>query len=101
MYSETIRNLNEINTKSRDIIYNNNNTRLNQVKTLLQYIADDIHNRNRQATAFSLLKSILTRDIVLPEIPELLVSLNFCKVEFSANIIGYEYIMSEYALFSV
>ena len=45
-----------------------------EVKTLLTYIADDIHNRNRQATAFSLLKSILSRDIVLPEIPELLVS---------------------------
>ena len=45
-----------------------------EVKTLLQYIADDIHNRSRQATAFSLLKSILSRDIVLPEIPELLVS---------------------------
>ncbi|KAL5266183.1 hypothetical protein ACHWQZ_G003559 [Mnemiopsis leidyi] len=43
-----------------------------EVKTLLTYIADDIHNRNRQATAFSLLKSILSRDIVLPEIPELL-----------------------------
>eukprot|EP00116_Pleurobrachia_bachei_P014887 sb/3475149/ len=39
-----------------------------ELKALLQYIADDIHNRNRQATAFSLLKSILSRDIVLPEL---------------------------------
>ena len=43
-----------------------------QVKTLLQYIADDIHNRNRQASAFSLLRALLSRDIVLQEIPELL-----------------------------
>ena len=43
-----------------------------QTHTLLQYIADDIHNRNRQSTAFSLLKSILSRDLVHSEIPDLL-----------------------------
>ena len=43
-----------------------------QTQTLLQYIADDIHNRNRQSTAFSLLKSILSRDLIHPEIPDLL-----------------------------
>ncbi|KAJ8865827.1 hypothetical protein PR048_033349 [Dryococelus australis] len=43
-----------------------------QLKTLLLYAEQDIHDYSRQATAFSLLKAILARKLVAPEIHDVM-----------------------------
>nr|CAD7588809.1 unnamed protein product [Timema genevievae] len=43
-----------------------------QLKTLLLYAEQDIHDHSRQATAFSLLKAILSRKLVVPEMGEVM-----------------------------
>lgn len=41
-----------------------------QLKILLMYAEQDLHDHNRQATAFALLKAIIARKLVIPEIHE-------------------------------
>ncbi|XP_064596875.1 small subunit processome component 20 homolog [Liolophura sinensis] len=43
-----------------------------QLKVLLSFCEEDIHDFNRQGTAFTLLKAILSRKVVLPEVHELM-----------------------------
>lgn len=43
-----------------------------QLKALLLYAEQDIHDHNRQATAFNLLKAIIARKLIVPEIHEVM-----------------------------
>lgn len=43
-----------------------------QVKTLLLYAEQDMYDFNRQATAFALLKAVLARKLVVPEIHDVM-----------------------------
>ncbi|CAG9859449.1 unnamed protein product [Phyllotreta striolata] len=54
----------------RDVNYYNIDS--NQSKILLLYVEQDIHNYERQATAFNLLKSILSKKINAPELAEVM-----------------------------
>lgn len=40
----------------------------NQLKALLMYVEQDMHDHDRQATAFGLLKAIISRKLIVPEI---------------------------------
>lgn len=40
----------------------------NQLKALLMYVEQDMHDYDRQATAFGLLKAIISRKLIVPEI---------------------------------
>ncbi|XP_033113828.1 small subunit processome component 20 homolog isoform X2 [Anneissia japonica] len=43
-----------------------------QLQVLLSYVEEDIHDHTRQATAFSLLKAILTRQLMVPEMHDVI-----------------------------
>ena len=43
-----------------------------QLKLLLMYVEQDLYNFNRQATAFVLLKSIITRKLIVQELHDLM-----------------------------
>ncbi|KAJ8971910.1 hypothetical protein NQ314_000481 [Rhamnusium bicolor] len=45
---------------------------ISQLKALLLYAEQDIHDHDRQATAFNLLKAIITRKLIVPEINEVM-----------------------------
>lgn len=45
---------------------------VDQLKTLLLYTEQDLHNHDRQATAFSLLKAIISRKFIAPEIHDVM-----------------------------
>ncbi|KAJ8922426.1 hypothetical protein NQ315_004372 [Exocentrus adspersus] len=44
----------------------------NQLKALLLYAEQDMHDHDRQATAFNLLKAIIARKLIVPEINEVM-----------------------------
>ena len=53
-----------------------------QLKVLLGYAEQDIHDYTRQGTAFTLLKAILNRKLITPEMNEVIVKVNkrlFCR----------------------
>lgn len=54
----------------RDAKYHTIDT--NQLKILLLYAEQDIHDHDRQATAFGLLKAIVARKLVVPEIHDVM-----------------------------
>lgn len=54
----------------RDVKYYTIDT--NQLKALLLYAEQDMHDHDRQATAFSLLKAIIARKLIVPEINEVM-----------------------------
>ncbi|XP_056635303.1 small subunit processome component 20 homolog isoform X1 [Diorhabda sublineata] len=54
----------------REVTYHTIDT--NQLKILLLYVEQDIHNYERQATAFNLLKAILSRKINAPELSDVM-----------------------------
>ncbi|CAG9761397.1 unnamed protein product [Ceutorhynchus assimilis] len=54
----------------RDVQYYTVDT--NQLKVLLMYVEQDMHDHDRQATAFGLLKAIISRKLIVPEIHEVM-----------------------------
>ncbi|XP_023930047.1 small subunit processome component 20 homolog [Lingula anatina] len=54
----------------RDVKFHSVDT--NQLQILLGYVEEDMHDFNRQATAFGLLKAILSRKLLVPEIHEII-----------------------------
>uniref|UniRef100_A0A8C4WNT3 Small subunit processome component 20 homolog n=1 Tax=Eptatretus burgeri TaxID=7764 RepID=A0A8C4WNT3_EPTBU len=44
----------------------------NQLQVLLGYVEEDVHDNSRQATAFSLLKAILDRKLMVPEMNDVM-----------------------------
>ncbi|XP_030763250.1 small subunit processome component 20 homolog [Sitophilus oryzae] len=76
----------------------------NQLKTLLLYVEQDMHNYERQATAFSLLKAIITRKLIVPEmhsvmskVAELSITSEINYVRTQARLVFHQFIM-EYPL---
>lgn len=76
----------------------------NQLKILLLYVEQDIHNYDRQATAFNLLKAILSKKINAPElndvmekIAELSVVSELDHVRVQSRNVFHQYLM-EYPL---
>ena len=43
-----------------------------QMKALLLYAEQDMHDFNRQATAFALLKAVISRKLVVPEMHDVM-----------------------------
>lgn len=54
----------------RDVKYYTIDT--DQLKALLLYTEQDLHDFDRQATAFALLKAIITRKLIIPEIHDVM-----------------------------
>ncbi|KAH1010705.1 small subunit processome component 20 homolog [Dendroctonus ponderosae] len=54
----------------RDVHYYTVTT--DQLKALLIYVEQDMHDHDRQATAFSLLKAIISRKLIVPEIQDVI-----------------------------
>ncbi len=54
----------------RDVHYHKINSK--QLQVLLGYAEQDIHDYTRQATAFTLLKAILSRKLVVPEMHDVM-----------------------------
>lgn len=54
----------------RDVQYHTIDT--DQLKVLLLYAEQDMHNHDRQATAFNLLKAIISRKLIVDEIHEVM-----------------------------
>lgn len=75
-----------------------------QLKILLMYAEQDLHNHDRQATAFALLKAIIHRKLVIPEIhdtmskvAELSITSELNHVRLQARLVLHQFIM-EYPL---
>ncbi|XP_066256541.1 small subunit processome component 20 homolog [Euwallacea similis] len=86
----------------RDVQYYTVDT--NQLKVLLLYVEQDMHDHDRQATAFSLLKAIIARKLIVPEIhdvmskvAELSVVSELSHVRAQARSVFYQFAM-EYPL---
>lgn len=86
----------------RDVQYYTLDT--NQLKILLLYVEQDMHDHDRQATAFSLLKAIVTRKLIVPEIhdvmtkvAELSVTSELSHVRAQARSVFHQFLM-EYPL---
>ncbi|KAG5868691.1 hypothetical protein JTB14_031637 [Gonioctena quinquepunctata] len=76
----------------------------NQIKILLLYVEQDIHDHDRQATAFNLLKAILARKIIIPElndimekVAELSIVSELDYIRSQARVIFHQFLM-EYPL---
>ncbi|XP_050316163.1 small subunit processome component 20 homolog [Anthonomus grandis grandis] len=86
----------------RDVQYYTVNT--NQLKVLLMYVEQDMHDHDRQATAFNLLKAIISRKLIVPEIhdvmgkvAELSITSELNHVRTQARSVFHQFIM-EYPL---
>ncbi|XP_017885246.1 small subunit processome component 20 homolog [Ceratina calcarata] len=76
----------------------------NQLKVLIMYAEQDMHNSEKQATAFGLLKAIISRKIVFPEmylvmekVATLSITSELEHVRVQARSVFYSYLM-EYPL---
>lgn len=86
----------------RDVKYYKINT--NQLKILLLYVEQDIHDHDRQATAFNLLRAIIARKInvreiheIMQKVAELSIVSELSHVRTQARIVFHHFIM-EYPL---
>lgn len=86
----------------REVEYYKINT--NQLKILLLYVEQDIHDHDRQATAFNLLRAIIARKINVPEIHEIMQKVaelsiisELSHVRMQARIVFHHFVM-EYPL---
>lgn len=77
---------------------------VSQLKVLLLYVEQDMHDHDRQATAFNLLRAIIARKLVIPEIhdvmgkvAELSIISELDHVRVQARIVFYQFLM-EYPL---
>lgn len=73
---------------------------INQLKILLLYVEQDIHDHDRQATAFNLLKAIIARKIDFPEIYDIMQKIaeisivsELSHVRTQARIVFHNFIM--------
>ncbi|XP_069689745.1 small subunit processome component 20 homolog isoform X2 [Periplaneta americana] len=71
-----------------------------QMKALLLYAEQDMHDFNRQATAFALLKAILSRKLVAPEmhdvmdkVAKLSVTSEFAHIQLQARQVFHQFLM--------
>ncbi|RZB39164.1 small subunit processome component 20 -like, partial [Asbolus verrucosus] len=71
-----------------------------QLKMLLLYAEQDIHDHDRQATAFNLLKAIISRKLIVPEIhdvmqkvAELSVTSEMNHVRTQSRVVFHQYLM--------
>ncbi|XP_076171321.1 small subunit processome component 20 homolog [Ptiloglossa arizonensis] len=76
----------------------------NQLKVLIMYAEQDMHNSNKQATAFGLLKAIIARKMVFPEmyvvmnkVAALSITSELEHVRLQSRSVFYSYLM-EYPL---
>ncbi|PNF32118.1 hypothetical protein B7P43_G02845 [Cryptotermes secundus] len=74
--------------------------RAEQMKTLLLYAEQDMHDFNRQATAFALLKAILARKLVAPEmhdvmdkVAKLSITSELAHVRLQARQVFHQFLM--------
>lgn len=82
----------------RDVKYHTIDTE--QLKILLLYAEQDMHDHDRQATAFNLLKAIITRQLIIPEIDEVMtkvaelsITSEMNHVRAQARAVFHQYIM--------
>ncbi|KAJ8935872.1 hypothetical protein NQ318_019456 [Aromia moschata] len=82
----------------RDVKYHTVDT--NQLKILLLYVEQDMHDHNRQATAFNLLKSIISRKLIVPEmnevmekVAELSITSELSHVREQSRIVFHQFLM--------
>lgn len=71
-----------------------------QLKILLLYVEQDLHNYERQATAFGLLRAIISRKLVTPEIHEIMqkvadlsITSEQTHVRLQARLVFHQYLM--------
>lgn len=77
---------------------------ISQLKILLVYVEQDMHDHDRQATAFNLLRAIISRKLIIPEIHEVMKKVaelsivsELDYVRTQARIVFYQFLM-EYPL---
>ena len=56
-----------------------------QLKVLLLYVEQDMHDHDRQATAFGLLKAIISRKLIIPEIHDVMVKISELSITSEAE----------------
>ncbi|EFA12725.1 small subunit processome component 20 homolog [Tribolium castaneum] len=71
-----------------------------QLKVLLLYAEQDMHDHDRQATAFNLLKAIIARKLVVPEIHEVMakvaelsITSELSHVRVQARVVFHQYLL--------
>jgi U3 small nucleolar RNA-associated protein 20 len=82
----------------RDVKYHTIDTE--QLKILLLYAEQDMHDHDRQATGFSLLKAIISRQLIVPEIDdvmakvaELSITSELSHVRAQSRAVFHQYLM--------
>lgn len=71
-----------------------------QLKVLLLYVEQDLHDHDRQATAFNLLRAILSRKLITSElfdimtkITELSITSELLHVRLQSRIVSHQFLM--------
>lgn len=82
----------------RDVKYHTIDTE--QLKVLLLYVEQDLYNHEKQATAFGLLKAIITRKLIVPEldgvmkkVAELSIVSEAPHVRLQSRVVFHQYLM--------
>lgn len=82
----------------RDVKYHSIET--DQLKILLLYAEQDLHNYERQATAFALLRAIISRKLMTPEIytvmnkvAELSITSELSHVRLQSRVVFHQFLM--------
>lgn len=74
---------------------------MDQLKVLLLYVEEDLHSANRQATAFTLLKAIVTRKLnakeiyaTMDKVKEMSITSELPHVRLQCRLIMHQFIMN-------
>lgn len=82
----------------RDVKYHT--IEVEQLKMLLLYVEQDLHNYEKQATAFGLLRAIISRKLIVPElnevmqkVAELSIVSEASHVRLQSRVVFHQYVM--------